>query len=154
VNPLVPSGTARLVPSGTGGSCHREPKSWASPSQRKQTHDPNLDSNNGSNLVAVEQDRTRNNRLSGCPLIAAHVAEGEGTRVITGHLRNRYAVARPSDRELWGRVFEARSPQPLAQFARLIHVKPALRSRFKAPASKMLRIRLEPDFPSEAGGRS
>jgi plasmid replication initiation protein len=45
VNPVVLSGTATDVPSGTGRSCYREPKRQNRPSRSSGSKAPNLDSN-------------------------------------------------------------------------------------------------------------
>lgn len=50
VDSLVPSGTRRIVPSGTEVSCHREPKSGPTSSDEARNRALNLDSNQESNF--------------------------------------------------------------------------------------------------------
>jgi len=50
VDTLVLSGTRTIVPSGTGGSCYREPKQTLSPAFQTRNRPLNLDSNQDSNF--------------------------------------------------------------------------------------------------------
>ncbi len=66
VEPLVPSRTAAIVPSGTRGSCHQEPESPTSRGATKESRRPNLDSNPEANSIVgprrVGEDRARQGR--------------------------------------------------------------------------------------------
>ena len=53
VDPVVPSGTRERVPSGTGPSCHREPKAAFSKAASTGSEPPNLESNEDSNSSVV-----------------------------------------------------------------------------------------------------
>ena len=59
VEPLVLSGTARHVPSGTGLSCYQEPKAAFSSSKSDASELPNLESNLESNSSVVGDGFTR-----------------------------------------------------------------------------------------------
>ena len=50
VEGFVPLGTFRGVPSGTGITCHREPKSYLTPDAKIEIRAPNIDSNRESNF--------------------------------------------------------------------------------------------------------
>ncbi|KLK91909.1 replication protein [Microvirga vignae] len=56
VNSVVPSGTQGPVPSGTGPSCHQEPKQPLTHGNRTGNRTPNLDSNRESNLEERARD--------------------------------------------------------------------------------------------------
>jgi len=53
VETLVLSGTGTIVPSGTGPSCYREPKSPLSHGRKSEIRAPNLESNRESNFTAA-----------------------------------------------------------------------------------------------------
>ncbi|MES0110040.1 replication initiator protein A [Mesorhizobium sp. M0013] len=53
VNALVLSGTRTIVPSGTRGSCYREPKQGLTPLTARENRPPNLDSNPESNSLGA-----------------------------------------------------------------------------------------------------
>ncbi|WP_227287652.1 replication initiator protein A [Boseongicola sp. H5] len=56
VDGLVPSGTHPIVPSGTGVSCHREPKPGLTSSDRTENRALNLESNPDSNSCCARAD--------------------------------------------------------------------------------------------------
>jgi plasmid replication initiation protein len=56
--PLVLSGTNKVVPSGTRPSCYQEPESGLSHGQKKEIRAPNLDSNIDSNVSVVGDGKT------------------------------------------------------------------------------------------------
>ena len=56
VNSVVPSGTRGHVPSGTGPSCHREPKQALTHGVKTEIRAPNLDSNSESNFLERARD--------------------------------------------------------------------------------------------------
>ncbi|WP_430691658.1 replication initiator protein A [Mesorhizobium captivum] len=56
VNPLVPSGTRTIVPSGTRGSCHREPQQAATYGIKRRNRVLNLESNQESNFLERADD--------------------------------------------------------------------------------------------------
>lgn len=64
VEPLVLSGTGAVVPSGTRGSCYREPKPDLNRRVAREIRAPNLESNQESNLV-VGRHRAEDKRLVG-----------------------------------------------------------------------------------------
>jgi plasmid replication initiation protein len=68
VEMLVPSGTGKHVPSGTGGSCHEEPKTPITVSKTVAYGPPNLDSNQKEpNLLEVGRALTRGKTRSRGP---------------------------------------------------------------------------------------
>jgi len=70
VDGLVPSGTPTVVPSGTGGSCYREPKSARSQCKKTENATLNLESNTDSNFgsrdrrVGDKDDQTRDSSIA------------------------------------------------------------------------------------------
>jgi plasmid replication initiation protein len=56
VNGLVLSGTRTTVPSGTGGTCYREPKQSLSHCNKSRNRIPNLDSNRESNFLTARSE--------------------------------------------------------------------------------------------------
>lgn len=56
VEGLVLSGTRPIVPSGTGVSCHREPKPGLTSEPRSENRAPNLESNQESNIFCARAD--------------------------------------------------------------------------------------------------
>jgi plasmid replication initiation protein len=78
VNSVVPSGTRGIVPSGTGGSCYREPKPGLTSSTETENRALNLESNKDSNL---EERRTAVETLiarTGAALKAGYRRRGRG----------------------------------------------------------------------------
>jgi plasmid replication initiation protein len=78
VGGLVRSGTRPIVPSGTGGSCHKEPKLDLTRGQDIENRAPNLDSNTESNVscargsgekLAAEVGAKSDGKLSGRDVI-------------------------------------------------------------------------------------
>lgn len=63
VDPVVLSGTRSIVPSGTAGSCHREPEPVAKRGIRTRNRAPNVDSNHESN--SEERAREAQTHLDG-----------------------------------------------------------------------------------------
>jgi plasmid replication initiation protein len=78
VNGLVPSGTRSIVPSGTPGSCYREPKPGSTTYTTTKNRALNLDSNKDSN---IEERRTAVETLiarTGAALKAGYRRRGRG----------------------------------------------------------------------------
>lgn len=67
VDDLVRSGTGGLAPSGTGLSCHQEPKSALNPWPGSENRAPNLDSNRDSNSSSAALERRRTSRRRRTP---------------------------------------------------------------------------------------
>ena len=70
VDGLVPSGTSPIVPSGTAGSCYREPKTHLTRGKNSENPAPNLESNTDSNFgsrtrrVGEKDEQTRDSSIA------------------------------------------------------------------------------------------
>src|SRR5690606_37212276 len=85
VDSLVLSGTRTIVPSGTGGSCYREPKRLLSPGNKSENRALNLESNTESNFEERRRDVEKLIAKAGAALRSG-ARKGELTRQNQGSL--------------------------------------------------------------------